>query len=69
VAKYFTPRHRSIQDQGIAPDVVAEGDPAAGPPAPPPAGTPAGHPAPAPRASAGPDAPLDRAIGVVRSRP
>ena len=68
VARYFTPRHRSIQDQGIAPDVLAEGDASAAPPPAPPPGTPAGHPAPAPRTAAGPDAPLDRAVAEVRAR-
>ena len=67
VARYYTPKHRSIQDHGIDPDVAVEAEGPA-PAAPPPAGAPPGHPAPAPRTGGGADLPLDRAIAELRAR-
>lgn len=65
VARYFTPKHRSIQERGITPDVVVAATPDA------PAGEPTSSPA-APRT--GPpaevgsaDAQLDRAVDLLRA--
>ncbi len=58
VARYFTPNHRSIQERGIAPDVLVEAtDPPAGVDAPQ-----AGRGA----ARSTPDSQLDRAIDLLR---
>lgn len=60
VARYFTPKHRSIQDRGVTPDLAVT----ANEPALPPAGLPRSG---GPEAAARPDPQLDRAVDLLRA--
>jgi carboxyl-terminal processing protease len=63
VARYFTPKHRSIQERGITPDVPVV-DPSPGPEAEPgPGTTQPGRPP----VSARPDPQLDRAVDLLKA--
>ena len=67
VARYFTPKHRSIQERGITPDVVVAATPAA------PNGNPPAGPSAPPGGSApedgNADAQLERAVDLLKAAP